>query len=86
MTELSVITRAEQFRTSIALRTPSSQATYGDLLDRSAAVAGSLLCESADLQEARAWRSSFRGGRRLCLRAAGNLCGGVHLPLSLTAT
>lgn len=86
MTELSVITRAEQFRTSIALRTPSSQVTYGDLLDRSAAVAGSLLCESADLQEARVAVLVPAGADYVSAQWGIWRAGGVHLPLSLTAT
>lgn len=85
MTELAVIARAEQFRSSIALRTPTAQVTYGALLDRSAATAAALLGGSLDLQEARIAVLVPAGADYVSAQWGVWRAGGVQLPLSLSA-
>ena len=53
MPELPLIARARGHAASVAFRSPTGDTTYQELLDRSAALATTLLAGADDLKEAR---------------------------------
>lgn len=85
MPELPVIARAQSHQSSVALRTPAGQQTYRELLDRSAAVARSLLGESDDLRETRVALLVPPGAGYVAAQWGVWRAGGVVTPLSLSA-
>ena len=86
MTELPLIARVRSHSQAIAIRCESGERTYGELLDRSAAVASSLLDGADDLHEARVAYLVSAGFDYVAAQWGIWRSGGVAVPLSLSAT
>jgi len=86
MPELPLITRARAHATAVAFRSPASDTTYQQLLDRSAALASTLLAGQADLQEARVALLAPAGPGYVAAQWGLWRAGAVKVPICLTAT
>jgi malonyl-CoA/methylmalonyl-CoA synthetase len=86
MPDLPLITRAGSHGSSVAFRDATSSHTYRDLLDRSAALAGALLGDSADLNEARVALLVTPGFEYAASQWAIWRAGGIKVPICLSAT
>jgi malonyl-CoA/methylmalonyl-CoA synthetase len=84
--KLPVISRAAEYGSRVALRTPTEQHTYQELLARSAAAASSLLAGADDLREARVAVFAPPGAGFVAAQWGAWWAGGVVVPLSLIAT
>src|SRR6185369_13769292 len=73
-------------RDSIAFRDATSSRTYQDLLDRSASLAGALLKDSDDLNEARVALLVSPGFDFAAAQWAIWRAGGIKVPICLSAT
>ncbi len=86
MPELPLIARARAHAASVAFRSPQGTTTYQDLLDRSAALATTLLAGAADLKEARVALLAPAGASYVAAQWGLWRAGAVKVPICLTAT
>ena len=86
MPELPLIARARAHASSVAFRSPQGTTTYQDLLDRSAALATTLLAGAADLKEARVALLAPAGASYVAAQWGLWRAGAVKVPICLTAT
>ena len=86
MPELPLIARACAHAASVAFRSPQGTTTYQDLLDRSAALATTLLAGAADLKEARVALLAPAGASYVAAQWGLWRAGAVKVPICLTAT
>ncbi len=86
MKELELISRARSYGDNVALHTETEDYTYANLLDRSAALASSILKDSDDLEEARIAFLAPAGVDYITTQWAIWRAGGVVMPLCLSAT
>lgn len=86
MPDLPLIARARAHAASVAFRTPQGATTYQDLLDRSAALATTLLAGADDLQEARVALLAPAGASYVAAQWGLWRAGAVKVPICLTAT
>jgi len=86
MEEIQIIVRARSHSDSVALRSGTTESTYGDLLTRSESLARSLLADADDLHEARVAFLVPAGFDYIATQWAIWRAGGIAVPLSLSAT
>ena len=86
MPDLPLIARARAHASSIAFRSPQGTTTYQDLLDRSAALATTLLAGADDLKEARVALLAPAGASYVAAQWGLWRAGAVKVPICLTAT
>ena len=86
MPELPLIARARGHAASVAFRSPTGDTTYQELLDRSAALATTLLAGADDLQEARVALLAPAGPGYVAAQWGLWRAGAVKVPICLTAT
>ena len=86
MPDLPLIARARAHASSVAFRSPQGTTTYQDLLDRSAALATTLLAGAADLKEARVALLAPAGASYVAAQWGLWRAGAVKVPICLTAT
>lgn len=86
MPDLPLIARARAHAASVAFRAPQGATTYQDLLDRSAALATTLLAGADDLQEARVALLAPAGASYVAAQWGLWRAGAVKVPICLTAT
>ena len=86
MPDLPLIARARAHASSVAFRTPQGATTYQDLLDRSAALATTLLAGADDLKEARVALLAPAGAAYVAAQWGLWRAGAVKVPICLTAT
>ena len=86
MEELNIIARARSRADAIALRTEASEYSYSELIERSSALAATLLGEADDLREARVAYLAPAGIDYIAIQWAIWRAGGVAVPLCLSAT
>jgi malonyl-CoA/methylmalonyl-CoA synthetase len=86
MSDLPLIARARAHASSVAFRTPQGATTYQDLLDRSAALATTLLAGADDLKEARVALLAPAGASYVAAQWGLWRAGAVKVPICLTAT
>lgn len=86
MPELPLIARARAHAASVAFRAPQGATTYQELLDRSAALATTLLAGADDLQEARVALLAPAGASYVAAQWGLWRAGAVKVPICLTAT
>ncbi len=86
MSDLPLIARARAHASSVAFRSPQGTTTYQDLLDRSAALATTLLAGADDLKEARVALLAPAGASYVAAQWGLWRAGAVKVPICLTAT
>ena len=86
MAELPLIARARKHANYVAFRTATTSHTYQQLLDRSAVLAGALLGEAGDLNEARVALLVAPGPEYVAAQWAIWRAGGIKVPICLSAT
>ena len=86
MPDLPLIARARAHASSVAFRSPQGTTTYQDLLDRSAALATTLLAGADDLKEARVALLAPAGASYVAAQWGLWRAGAVKVPICLTAT
>ncbi len=86
MTELPLIARARSHAGSVGFRTSTVVRTYGDLLERSEALAAALLAGGEDLNETRVALLVSPGFEYAAAQWAIWRAGGIKVPLCLSAT
>ena len=86
MEELNIIARARSHADAIALRTEAREYSYRELIERSTALAATLLGDADDLQEARVAYLAPAGIDYIAIQWAIWRAGGVTVPLCLSAT
>ena len=86
MPDLPLIAHARAHAASVAFRAPQGATTYQDLLDRSAALATTLLAGADDLQEARVALLAPAGASYVAAQWGLWRAGAVKVPICLTAT
>ena len=86
MNELSLIARARKHADNVAFRSGTTSHTYQQLLDRSSVLAGILLGEASDLNEARVALLVAPGSEYAAAQWAIWRAGGIKVPICLSAT
>ncbi len=86
MPDLPLIARARGHAASVAFRSPTGTTTYQELLERSAALATTLLAGADDLQEARVALLAPAGPGYVAAQWGLWRAGAVKVPICLTAT
>ncbi len=86
MPDIPFIARAHSHRDSVAFRTATTKHTFGDLLDRSAMLAATLLGEADDLNETRIALLVPAGSEYVAAQWAIWRAGGIKVPICLSAT
>ena len=86
MPDLPLIACARAHASSVAFRSPQGTTTYQDLLDRSAALATTLLAGADDLKEARVALLAPAGASYVAAQWGLWRAGAVKVPICLTAT